>query len=135
MIAKRTIPLLLAAIGGFLMLATYFVPETESYGATAMEMFIIISAAAMILGGGNAARELADALTRQAASPLSRARAIFRWVADALAFDTSGQHQPQDAQSVLARRTAVGAASQIRPDSSQPKGGRQDFVKSPKTHY
>ncbi|MEE2908518.1 MAG: hypothetical protein VX527_11895 [Planctomycetota bacterium] len=53
MIAKRTIPLLLAAIVGFLMLATYFVPETESYGATAMEMFIIISAAAMILGGGN----------------------------------------------------------------------------------
>ena len=53
MIAKRTIPLLIAALVGLLMIATYFIPKTESYGADAMEMFIILAAAAMVLGAGN----------------------------------------------------------------------------------
>lgn len=53
MIAKRTIPLLIAAFVGILLIATYFIPLTESYGADAMEMFIILAAAAMVLGAGN----------------------------------------------------------------------------------
>ncbi len=53
MIAKRTIPLFIAALVGVLMIATYFVPYTEQWGADAMEMFIILAAAAMVLGAGN----------------------------------------------------------------------------------
>ena len=53
MLAKRTIPLILAASIGFLLIATYFIPATEQWGATAMEMFIILSAGAMVLGAGN----------------------------------------------------------------------------------
>jgi len=52
-IAKRTIPLVIAALVGVLMVATYFVPYTEQWGADAMEMFIILAAAAMVLGAGN----------------------------------------------------------------------------------
>ena len=53
MIAKRTIPLLMAAAIGFLLILTYFIPETEQWGANAMDMFIILAAAAMVLGAGN----------------------------------------------------------------------------------
>lgn len=53
MLVKRTIPLILAASIGFLLIATYFIPATEQWGATAMEMFIILSAGAMVLGAGN----------------------------------------------------------------------------------
>ena len=53
MIAKRTIPLLIAALVGFLLILTYFIPQTEQWGADAMEMFIILAAAAMVLGAGN----------------------------------------------------------------------------------
>tara|TARA_B100001059_G_scaffold156196_1_gene155729 strand:+ start:1246 stop:2139 length:894 start_codon:yes stop_codon:yes gene_type:complete len=53
MLAKRTIPLIIAALIGFLLIATYFIPYTEQWGATAMEMFIILAAAAMVLGAGN----------------------------------------------------------------------------------
>jgi len=52
-IAKRTIPLVIAAFIGILMIATYFIPYTEQWGAEAMEMFIILAAAAMVLGAGN----------------------------------------------------------------------------------
>jgi hypothetical protein len=53
MIAKRTIPLLMASGVGFLLILTYFIPQTEQWGADAMEMFIILAAAAMVLGAGN----------------------------------------------------------------------------------
>jgi hypothetical protein len=53
MIAKRTIPLLMAAGVGFLLILTYFIPQTEQWGANAMDMFIILAAAAMVLGAGN----------------------------------------------------------------------------------
>jgi hypothetical protein len=52
-IAKRTIPLFIAALVGVLMVATYFIPYTEQWGAEAMEMFIILAAAAMVLGAGS----------------------------------------------------------------------------------
>jgi hypothetical protein len=52
-IAKRTIPLIIAALVGVLMIATYFIPYTEQWGAKAMEMFIILAAAAMVLGAGS----------------------------------------------------------------------------------
>ena len=53
MIAKRTIPLVIAALVGVLMIATYFIPYDGAVGAEAMEMFIILAAAAMVLGAGN----------------------------------------------------------------------------------
>jgi len=52
-IAKRTIPLIIAALVGVLMIATYFVPYTEKWGADAMDMFIVLASAAMVLGAGN----------------------------------------------------------------------------------
>jgi hypothetical protein len=52
-IAKRTIPLLIAALVGVLMIATYFIPYTEKWGADAMDMFIVLASAAMVLGAGN----------------------------------------------------------------------------------
>ena len=53
MILKRSIPLAIAAVVGFLLILTYFIPTTEQWGADAMEMFIILAAAAMVLGAGN----------------------------------------------------------------------------------
>ena len=53
MIAKRTIPLIIAALVGVLMIATCFVPYTEKWGADAMDMFIVLASAAMVLGAGN----------------------------------------------------------------------------------
>ena len=49
MIAKRTIPLIIAALVGVLMIATYFVPYTEKWGADAMDMFIVLASAAIRL--------------------------------------------------------------------------------------
>eukprot|EP01043_Picozoa_sp_COSAG02_P085778 COSAG02_NODE_23359_length_721_cov_0.942122_1_plen_190_part_10 len=53
---------------------------------------------------------LAHELTRRSSDPVVQARAIFRWVAEAVAFDVpaAGELPPQDAAAVLARRTAAG---------------------------
>ena len=51
---------------------------------------------------------LADSLTSHSSDPLVQARAIFRWVAEAIAFEETEAVLPQDAATVLERRTAVG---------------------------
>lgn len=50
---KRTIPLLITAIGGFILMASLFNPYTESWGEVVSVWFDIIASIAFILGGGN----------------------------------------------------------------------------------
>ena len=50
---KRTIPFLIAAMTGFLLIATNFVPYTQTWGEEVMRWFDIVAAFAMVLGGGN----------------------------------------------------------------------------------
>jgi len=50
---KRTIPLLITATGGFVLIIAFFSPYTENWGETAAIWFDILAAIAFILGGGN----------------------------------------------------------------------------------
>ena len=50
---KRTVPLLITAIGGFVLIVAYFIPYTQSWGETVAIWFDILAAIAFILGGGN----------------------------------------------------------------------------------
>lgn len=50
---KRTIPLLITALGGFILIVAYFIPETESWGEKAAIWFDVLAAIAFVLGGGN----------------------------------------------------------------------------------
>lgn len=53
---KRTVPLLIASIAGFVMIASYFIPPTQSWGEDVGMWFNILAAIAFILGGGNLVR-------------------------------------------------------------------------------
>ncbi len=53
---KRTVPLLLTAIGGFVLIVAYFIPRTQSWGEVAAIWFDVLAAIAFILGGGNLLR-------------------------------------------------------------------------------
>ena len=50
---KRTAPLIIAGVTGFVLVASYFVPPAQGWGDAAMEWFNILAAVAFILGGGN----------------------------------------------------------------------------------
>jgi hypothetical protein len=50
---KRTIPLLITALGGFVLVGAFFIPAFESWGEEASIWFDILAAIAFILGGGN----------------------------------------------------------------------------------
>jgi hypothetical protein len=50
---KRSVPLLITALGGFVMIGAYFIPYTQSWGETVAIWFDILAAIAFILGGGN----------------------------------------------------------------------------------
>jgi hypothetical protein len=50
---KRTVPLLITAIGGFVLIAAYFIPYTETWGETVAVWFDVLAAIAFVLGGGN----------------------------------------------------------------------------------
>lgn len=50
---KRTLPLLIASITGFLLIASFFVPYTQSWGEEVKTWFDIVAAFAFVLGGGN----------------------------------------------------------------------------------
>jgi hypothetical protein len=50
---KRTVPLLITATVGFVLIASRFVPAAESWGESAAIWFDILAAVAYILGGGN----------------------------------------------------------------------------------
>jgi hypothetical protein len=50
---KRLVPLWICALGGFVLIVAYFIPETQSWGEIAAIWFDILAAIAFILGGGN----------------------------------------------------------------------------------
>ena len=50
---KRTVPLLIASISGFVMILAYFIPETQAWGETVSIWFNILAATAFVLGGGS----------------------------------------------------------------------------------
>ena len=50
---KRTIPLLITGIVGFILIVSYFVPATEDLGEKVSIHFDILAGIAFILGGGN----------------------------------------------------------------------------------
>ena len=50
---KRTIPLLITAFGGIVLVIAFFIPAFESWGEEASIWFDILAAIAFILGGGN----------------------------------------------------------------------------------
>ena len=50
---KRTVPLLITAIGGFVLVIAYFIPATQGWGEFTAIWFDILAAIAFILGGGN----------------------------------------------------------------------------------
>lgn len=50
---KRTVPLIITAAGGFVLIAAYFIPYTQNWGELAAIWFDILAAVAFILGGGN----------------------------------------------------------------------------------
>jgi len=50
---KRTVPLVIAAVTGFILIASYFIPYAQSWGEEAMIWFDILAAIAFVLGGGN----------------------------------------------------------------------------------
>jgi hypothetical protein len=50
---KRTIPLLITALSGFVLIFAYFIPATQSWGEAVAIWFDILAAIAFVLGGGN----------------------------------------------------------------------------------
>jgi hypothetical protein len=50
---KRSIPLLITALGGFVLIIAYFIPYTQGWGEIASIWFDVLAAIAFILGGGN----------------------------------------------------------------------------------
>lgn len=50
---KRTFPLVIASVTGFLLIAAFFVPYTQDWGNEVKTWFDIVAAFAFVLGGGN----------------------------------------------------------------------------------
>jgi hypothetical protein len=50
---KRFVPLLITALGGFVLIAAYFIPPAESWGQRVTIWFDILASVAFILGGAN----------------------------------------------------------------------------------
>lgn len=50
---KRTIPLIITAVAGFIMIVSFFVPLLQWMGETAAVWFDVLAGIAFILGGGN----------------------------------------------------------------------------------
>jgi hypothetical protein len=50
---KRTLPIVIASVTGFLLIASFFVPYAESWGEEVLIWFDIVAAFAFVLGGGN----------------------------------------------------------------------------------
>jgi hypothetical protein len=50
---KRSVPLLITSVGGFVLIAAYFIPYTQSWGERVAIWFDILAAIAFVLGGAN----------------------------------------------------------------------------------
>ena len=50
---KRLVPMIITAVVGVVLIISFFVPMTKSWGETATTWFGVIAAVAFVLGGGN----------------------------------------------------------------------------------
>ena len=50
---KRTIPLLITALGGFVLIISYFIPAAQGWGETVAIWFDVLASIAFVLGGAN----------------------------------------------------------------------------------
>ncbi|MFQ5653780.1 MAG: hypothetical protein ACE5GW_03495 [Planctomycetota bacterium] len=50
---KRTVPLLIASVAGFVLIVAYFIPPAQGWGEDVAIWFDILASIAFILGGGN----------------------------------------------------------------------------------
>ncbi len=50
---KRTVPLIITALGGFVLIIAYFIPRTQGWGEVAAIWFDVLASIAFVLGGGN----------------------------------------------------------------------------------
>ena len=50
---KRNVPLLITALGGFVLIIAYFIPATQGWGEVAAIWFDVLASIAFVLGGGN----------------------------------------------------------------------------------
>ncbi|MEZ5941857.1 MAG: hypothetical protein R3C18_10715 [Planctomycetaceae bacterium] len=50
---KRTFPLIITAVSGFILIAAFFIPFAQTFGEIAAIWFDLLAAIAFILGGGN----------------------------------------------------------------------------------
>src|SRR5690606_12571489 len=50
---KRTVPVVIAGVTGFVLIASYFIPPYDDWGDTAMQWFNMLAAIAFVMGGGN----------------------------------------------------------------------------------
>ena len=53
---KRTIPLLITALGGLVLIVAFFIPASQGWGETTMIWFDVLASIAFVLGGGNLLR-------------------------------------------------------------------------------
>ena len=50
---KRTVPLLITALGGFVLIISYFIPAAQGWGETVAIWFDVLASIAFVLGGAN----------------------------------------------------------------------------------
>ena len=50
---KRTVPLIITFLGGFVLIIAYFIPRTQGWGEIAAIWFDVLASIAFVLGGGN----------------------------------------------------------------------------------
>ena len=50
---KHNVPLLITAVGGFVLIGAYFIPYTQGWGENVAVWFDVLAAIAFVLGGGN----------------------------------------------------------------------------------
>ncbi len=50
---RRTIPILIASLAGFVLVVAFFIPSTQSWGEKAVIWFNILAGVAFVLGGAN----------------------------------------------------------------------------------
>ena len=50
---KRNVPLVITALGGFVLIIAYFIPATQGWGEVAAIWFDVLASIAFVLGGGN----------------------------------------------------------------------------------
>jgi hypothetical protein len=60
---KRSVPLLIASVSGFVLIVAYFIPFTQSWGEVASIWFDVLASIAFILGGGNLLRNHLEKLS------------------------------------------------------------------------